>query len=62
MRFLFFKNLFKIGYRYFNQKKYVPGRDEKIIKAFQRKYVQQKVDGLIDQKTYEVSHFLAKLS
>ena len=62
LRFLFFKNLFKIGYRYFNQKKYVPGRDEKIIKAFQRKHVQQKVDGLIDQKTYEVSHFLAKLS
>jgi|TARA_B100000780_G_scaffold253490_1_gene201106 N-acetylmuramoyl-L-alanine amidase len=62
LRFLFFKNLFKIGYRYFNQKKYVPGRDKKIIKAFQRKHVQQKLDGLIDQKTYEVSHFLAKLS
>ena len=62
LRSLFFKNLYKIGYRYFNQKKYIPRRDEKIIKAFQRRHVQQKVDGLIDKKTYEISHLLAKLS
>ena len=57
---LFFKNLHKIGYRYLNFKE----RRKKtfLIKAFQRHFVQQKVSGVIDKKTYIISHFLAKNS
>ena len=59
LRKLFFNNLYKIGYRYFSQKNKMHSRDKIIIKAFQRRYVQHKVDGAIDKKTYEISHFLA---
>ena len=62
VRILFFRNLFKIGYRYFNRKEMKARKDQLIIKAFQRRYMQQKIDGLIDQKTYEISHFLTKSS
>ena len=55
---LFFKNLFKIGYRYFNQtKKYK--KNVLLIKAFQRHFSQKKITGKIDQKTFKISHFLA---
>ena len=56
---LFFKNLYKIGYRYFNKNK----RDKKdvyIIKAFQRRFLPKNVSGVIDQKTLKISHFLIK--
>jgi len=55
---LFFKNLHKIGYRYFtiNKRK---RNDKLIIKAFQQRYFPRKVTGKIDQKTYKISHFLA---
>ena len=46
---LFFKNLYKIGYRYFNKNQ----RDKKdvyIIKAFQRRFLPKNVSGVIDQK------------
>ena len=57
-RIQFFKNLYKIGYRYFNINR--PAKnDVKVVKAFQRKYLQTKIDGKIDQKTFEISHFLA---
>ena len=56
---LFFKNLYIIGYRYFNVKK-KSKKDKFIIKAFQRRYLPQKVTGKIDQKTLKISHFLAK--
>tara|TARA_Y100000741_G_C18135355_1_gene510855 strand:- start:100 stop:822 length:723 start_codon:yes stop_codon:yes gene_type:complete len=55
---LFFKNLFRIGYRYF----YKNRRTEKdifLIKAFQRRFLPNKVTGKIDQKTLKISHFLA---
>ena len=55
----FFKNLFVIGYRYFiisNSSK----SDKMIIKAFQRRFVQDSVNGKIDQKTFEISHYLAR--
>ena len=55
---LFFKNLFKIGYRYFVVNK----RDKKdrlIIKSFQQHYLPQKISGKIDQKTLKISQFLA---
>ena len=57
-RNLFFKNLHKIGYRYFNKKKKT-SRDKLIIKNFQRRFSPDNISGIIDQKTYEISHFLA---
>ena len=56
---LFFKNLYKIGYRYFKIEKRVK-RDKLIIKAFQRRYNPKKITGYIDLKTLKISQFLAK--
>ena len=57
-RKLFFRNLKKIGYRYFNiQKK--SKTDRKIILAFQRRYLPKNVNGSIDKKTLIISYFLA---
>ena len=56
---LFFKNLYKIGYRYFEIDKRVKS-DKLIIKAFQRRYNPKKVTGYIDLKTLKISQFLAK--
>ena len=58
---LFFKNLFKIGYRYFD----INRRTEKdifLIEAFQRRFLPNNVTGKIDQKTFKISHFLANQS
>ena len=54
---LFFKNLWKLGYRYFkvNSRSYT---DKKIIKSFQQHYLPKNVTGKIDKKTYEISYFL----
>ena len=56
-RKLFFKNLSKIGYKYFNKdkKKYT---DKLIVLAFQSRYCQNEVSGKIDQKTFEISQLL----
>ena len=54
----FFNNLHKIGYRYFNKKK-SSKNDLKAIKAFQRRFRQNKVNGLIDLECLQISHFLA---
>ena len=54
---LFFKNLHKFGYRYFNVHKR-NHRDKKIIRSFQQHYLPNNVTGIIDQKTYKTSHFL----
>ena len=56
---LFFKNLYKIGYRYFKIGKRVKS-DKLIIKAFQRRYNPKKITGYIDLKTLKISQFLAK--
>ena len=56
---LFFKNLYKIGYRYFKIDKRVKS-DKLVIKAFQRRYNPKKITGYIDLKTLKISHFLAK--
>jgi len=54
---LFFKNLKKLGYRYFSiYKRSV--KDKRVIKTFQQHYLPQNVTGVIDQKTYKISHFL----
>jgi len=55
---LFFKNLYKIGYRYFKINKRVSS-DKLIISSFQKHYVPQNVTGKIDLKTFRISHFLA---
>ena len=51
----FFRNLYKIGYRYLKTK-----FKRKIIKNFQRRYRPRKVDGILDQETLKISEFLAK--
>tara|TARA_B100000575_G_scaffold294074_1_gene307877 strand:- start:165 stop:884 length:720 start_codon:yes stop_codon:yes gene_type:complete len=57
-RKLFFKNLFLIGYRYFSLNK-VSKKDVLITKAFKRRFLQKHVNGTIDQKTLQISHYLA---
>ena len=57
-RKLFFTNLHKIGYRYFDIKKPLRN-DSKVVKAFQRRFRQAKVNGLIDQECVQISHYLA---
>jgi len=54
----FFKNLYKIGYRYFNVSKRA-NRDKFVIKVFQQKYSPHKINGKIDLKLLKISHFLA---
>jgi len=54
---LFFKNLFKIGYRYFRVNKRSK-KDRLIIRTFQQRYLPKNVSGKIDQKTLKISHFL----
>ena len=58
LRKFFFNNLYKIGYRYFDRKK--PSKyDSKIIKAFQRRFRQSKINGIIDKECLQISHYLA---
>ena len=52
---IFFKNLHKIGYRYLNKK-----FNKKIIKSFQRRFRQRKVNGILDLETMKISVILAK--
>ena len=60
LRSIFFKNLHKIGYRYFSLRKKNSAVDKKIIKSFQRRFVQENISGKISKKTLEISHFLSK--
>ena len=56
---LFFKNLRKIGFRYFgNNKRSL--KNKKVIKAFQLHYLPSSVTGKIDKKTFEISRFLTR--
>ena len=59
LRKFFFDNLYQIGYRYFDKKK-LSKSDLKVVKVFQKRFRQNKVDGRIDQETYQISHYLAK--
>ena len=54
----FFINLHKIGYRYFDKRK-SSNSDFKVIKAFQRRFRQKKVNGLIDQECLQISYYLS---
>ena len=58
LRNIFFNNLYKIGYRYFDKKKSLQS-DLKVIKVFQRRFRQNRVNGLIDQESFQISHYLA---
>ena len=58
---VFFKNLYKIGYRYFKINKRTRA-DRRVIRAFQQRYYPQNVTGNLDQKTYKISHFLANIN
>ncbi len=57
MKISFFKNLKKIGYRYFSVNKRTH-KDKKIIKIFQQHYLPENVTGKIDQKTFDISRLL----
>tara|TARA_Y100000591_G_C21802635_1_gene682972 strand:+ start:849 stop:1565 length:717 start_codon:yes stop_codon:yes gene_type:complete len=58
LKISFFKNLYIIGYRYFKITKRAK-KDQKIILAFQRRYMPRAITGKIDQKTMKISQFLA---
>ena len=57
-RKIFFRNIYKIGYRYFSlsKKSY---NDRKIIMAFQRRFLPKDVNGKITDKTLKISQLLA---
>ncbi len=56
-RKIFFKNIYKIGYRFFNLSKHSK-KDRIIIKAFQRRFLPKEIDGKITDKTLKISQLL----
>ena len=54
---IFFQNIKKLGYRYFNVQKR-SNKDKKIIKSFQQHYAPNNVNSKIDQKTFIISQYL----
>ena len=56
-RRIFFKNVHKIGYRFFNLSQ-KSKRDRKIIMAFQRRFLPKEVNGKITDKTLKISQLL----
>ena len=54
---IFFQNIKKLGYRYFNVQRR-SNKDKKIIKSFQQHYTPNNVTSKIDQKTYIISQYL----
>ena len=61
LRNIFFKNIYKIGYRYFSKDKHLK-TDKLVVKSFQRRFRQKRVNGKIDQECLEISANLAKNS
>tara|TARA_B100000941_G_C28176922_1_gene385116 strand:- start:55 stop:576 length:522 start_codon:yes stop_codon:yes gene_type:complete len=57
-RRIFFKNVHKIGYRFFNLTKKSKS-DRKVIMAFQRRFLPKEVNGKITYKTLKISQLLA---
>ena len=53
----FFKNLRKIGYRYFSIKKRSI-HDKRVVYCFQQHYLPNNLSGIIDKKTLKISVFL----
>tara|TARA_B100001057_G_C22604091_1_gene853948 strand:- start:124 stop:831 length:708 start_codon:yes stop_codon:yes gene_type:complete len=58
MRKIFFRNIYKIGYRFFSLSK-KSNKDRKIIMAFQRRFLPNEVNGKITKKTLKISQLLA---
>ena len=56
-RTIFFKNIYKIGYRFFNLSKQTK-EDRKVVMAFQRRYIPKEVSGKITDKTLKISQLL----
>ena len=56
---VFFKNIQRIGYRYFKIR-IRNKRDKNIVKSFQQHFLPKKVTGRVDQETYRISHFLSR--
>jgi len=56
-RKIFFRNIYKIGYRFFSLSKQSK-KDRLIIKAFQRRYLPREVNGRITNKTLNISQLL----
>ena len=54
---IFFKNLKKLGYRYFDINK-KSNNDKSVIKSFQLHYLPNNVTGRLDEKTFRISQFL----
>tara|TARA_B100001057_G_C22801088_1_gene931536 strand:- start:114 stop:836 length:723 start_codon:yes stop_codon:yes gene_type:complete len=57
VRNLFFKNLRKLGYKFFSINK-ASHYDKRVIRSFQQHFLPNNVTGKIDKKTFEISHFL----
>ena len=57
-RRMFFKNVHKIGYRFFSLSQ-KSKRDRKIIMAFQRRFLPKEVNGKITDKTLKISQLLS---
>ena len=53
----FFKNLKKLGFRYFSVGRR-SSKEKRIIKSFQQHYLPKQVTGKIDEKTLKISYFL----
>ena len=56
-RKIFFKNIYKIGYRFFNLS-VKSKKDRMIILAFQRRFLPKEVNGKITHKTLKISQLL----
>ena len=56
-RQIFFKNIYKMGYRFFSLSK-ISRKDRKVVMAFQRRYLPKEVDGKITDKTLKISQLL----
>ena len=59
---IFFKNLSKIGYRYFKINNVISKKESKVVKAFQKRYIPKNVTGKIDLKSLKISYFIASKS
>ena len=57
---VFFKNLYKLGYRYFNIFRKNKYQDKSVIRSFQLHYLPNNVTGKLDQKTFKISHYLTQ--
>jgi len=55
---IFFQNIKKLGYRYFDVKRRSK-KDKKIIKSFQQHYTPNNVTSKLDQKTFIISQYLS---